>query len=68
MAIRKSPKRGNLFHNFKVFFSVVLLALVHAEYRFRWVDIGTEGSFSDAHIFNDSQLKKIEPYGPNLPY
>ena len=26
-------------------------ALVDAEYRFRWVDIGTEGSCSDAQIY-----------------
>ena len=27
------------------------------EYRFRWVYIGTEGSCSDAQIFDDSELK-----------
>ena len=34
-----------------------MLALV--EYKFRWVDIGTAGSCSDAQIFNASQLKEM---------
>ena len=57
VAIRKPPKSGSLYHSYKGLFSIVLLALVDAEYRFRWVDVGTEGSCSDAHIFNDNQLK-----------
>ena len=59
-----------------LFFSIVLLALV--EYRFRWVDIGSEGSCSH---FKDIGLKDkidgsigfpeaslIQPGGPDLPY
>ena len=43
------------------FFSIVMLALVDGQYKFRWVDAGTAGSCSDAQIFNASQLKrKIE--------
>ena len=57
------------------------MALVDAEYRFRWVDIGAEGSCSDAQIFNLGELREkiedgsigfpeaepIEPSGPYLP-
>ena len=51
----KKPK------NYKGFFCIVMLALVHGEYKFRWVDVGTAGSCSDAQIFNSSCLKeKIE--------
>ena len=40
---------------------MVLLALVDGQYRFRWVDLGSQGSCSDAQIFNSCQLKdKIE--------
>ena len=52
------------------------------DHSFRWVDVGIGGFCSDAHIFNDSQLKDniedesigfpeaspIEPDGPDLPY
>ena len=52
MRIKKPPKSGSLYHNYKGFFSVILMALVDTEYKLRWVDIGTEGSCSDAQIFN----------------
>ena len=66
--IKKPPKSGSLYHNYKGFFSVILMALVDAEYRFRWVDIGTEGSCSDAQIFNISQLRgKIDDGSIGFP-
>ena len=80
MAIRKPPKSKSLYHNYMGFFSVVLMALVDAEYRFRWVDIECEVSCSEDQIFNDSELKikdgsigflevsPIESCGPNVPY
>ena len=74
MKIKKPTKSGSLYHNYKGFFSVILMALVDAKYRFRWVDIGTEGSFSDAQIVNNGELREkiedepIEPGGPDLPY
>ena len=58
VAIRCPSKTGSLFHNYKGFFSVVLLALVDADYKFLWIDIGGFGSMSDAQIFNDSELKE----------
>ena len=44
----------------KALFSIVMLALVDGQYKFRWVDAGTAGSCSDAQIFNACQLKRIE--------
>ena len=35
-----------------------MLALVDGQYKFRWVDVGTAGSCSDAQIFNACQLKR----------
>ena len=35
-----------------------MLALVDGQYKFRWVDVGTAGSFSDAQIFNTCHLKR----------
>ena len=39
------------------FCSIFLLALVNTNYRFIWVDIGANGSCSDAQIYNKSALK-----------
>jgi hypothetical protein len=36
----------------------VLFALVDADYRFIWVDIGAEGRCSDSQIYNNSELKE----------
>ena len=58
VAMRCPPNTGSLFHNNKGFFSLVLLALVDADYKFLWMDIGGYGSMSDAQIFNESELKE----------
>ena len=44
MALKKPKNSGALNHNYKGFFSVVMLALVDGQYKFRWVDVGTAGS------------------------
>ena len=49
--IRCPQGGGSLFHNCKGFHSIVLLALVDADYKFLWVDVGAAGSTSDAQIF-----------------
>ena len=54
---------GSEYYNYKGFFSLVLLALVNAEYRFLCIDI-----WSDAQIFNLRQLRKqIEDGTLRLP-
>nr|XP_054768403.1 putative nuclease HARBI1 [Lytechinus pictus] len=57
VAIRKPAKSGSLYHNYKGFFSVVLMALVDGDYKLLWVDTSAYGSMSDAQIFNESELK-----------
>ena len=54
---RKPSNSGSLFYNYKGFFSLVLLAVVDAEYMFIWVHVGSNGSSSDCGIFNRSELK-----------
>lgn len=58
VAMRCPPNTGTLYHNYKGFFSVVLLALVDANYKFLWADVGGLGSMSDCQIFNESELKQ----------
>ena len=55
--IRCPAKGGSLYYNYKGFHSIIMMALVDAEYKFMWIDVGTAGSHSDAQIFNHSELK-----------
>ncbi|XP_053405057.1 putative nuclease HARBI1 [Mercenaria mercenaria] len=68
VAIKKPPRSGSLFYNYKGFFSIVLMGLVDANYRFLWVDVGGDGAMSDGQIFNESELKEcLEDCFINLP-
>ena len=59
IAISKPPNTGSLYHNYKGFFSIPLLALVDAQYRFIWIEVGGMGHMSDAKIHNDSELSEL---------
>ena len=52
------PNSGSLYYNYKGFYSVVLMSLVDADYKFIWADISGMGSASDAPIYNASHLKE----------
>ena len=78
IAIKKPKKSGSEYFNYKGYFSLGLLALVDADYKFLWVNVGASGSSSDAQIFNRSKLKRRiengtlglpppEPLGPGAP-
>ena len=34
------------------------MALVDADYKFLWIDVGSDGSSNDASIYNGSELKE----------
>jgi len=82
--IRKPNNTGSEYFNYKNYFSIVLMAVVDANYKFLVVDIGAYGKGSDSLVFQDSyfgqRLKRnqldlpqtsiIEGYnnGPDFPY
>ncbi len=57
VAIRKPMNAGSYYYNYKNFHSIVLIALVDGDYKFTWVEVGPKGTSSDAHIFEDYDLK-----------
>ena len=57
VAIRCPRNGGSLYFNYKGFQSIILFALVDANYRYMWVVVGINGSSSDAQILNQSQLR-----------
>ncbi|KAF2891356.1 hypothetical protein ILUMI_14817 [Ignelater luminosus] len=59
---------GSDLYNYKSQFSIVLLALVDAEYNFLLVDVGCKGRISDGGVFKNCILyKQIETQKLNLP-
>ncbi|XP_029340998.1 uncharacterized protein LOC115033115 [Acyrthosiphon pisum] len=59
---------GTEYYNYKQFFSIVLFALVDADYNFMYVDVGTQGRISDGGVFKNTNLyKKMERHDLNIP-
>ncbi|WKY15689.1 hypothetical protein Q1695_000855 [Nippostrongylus brasiliensis] len=63
------PSRsGSSFFNYKGHYSIVLLALVHANYRCILYDLGASGRSSDAGVFMTSPMKTyIEEHDADFP-
>ncbi|KAG5876837.1 hypothetical protein JTB14_014166 [Gonioctena quinquepunctata] len=61
IVIQTPTNSGSEFYNYKKYFSVVLMALVDAEYCFMFADCGCQGRLSDGAVFRNTRLfKKIE--------
>ena len=58
VVIQCPDKTGSLHFNYKGTYSVVLLGLVDAHYRFTYIDVGAYGRGSDGGIFAQSTLGK----------
>jgi len=57
VACKAPPDSGSEYYNYKGFFSVILFAMVSSDYKFLWVDVSGNGASSDAHIYNQSELR-----------
>ena len=66
--IRCPRESGSFYFNYKGFYSIILLALVDAKYKFLYVDVGANGSCSDGGVFKDTDLyKKLDRGTAGLP-
>ena len=66
--IVKPRSSGSIYFNYKGYFSIVLMAMVDAEYKFIWTQIGNNGAASDAQIFLHSDLYRDMANGElNVP-
>ena len=65
----KCPKNsGSNFFNYKHYFSVVLFAIVDADYKFLYVDVGKNGRVSDGGVFANTPIyDKLESKQLGIP-
>lgn len=66
--ITKPPGSGSYYFNYKKNFSIVLMAVVNANYEFLMVDIGVNGRASDAGVFKQTKFnEKLEKNSLGIP-
>lgn len=57
--IQKPAHSGSTYFNYKGSFSVVLMAVVNAKYKFLSVDVGANGRISDDGVFRNSSFGRL---------
>lgn len=68
VALQCPIKSGSEYINYKGFFSIVLLAVVDANYNFIFVDVGCQGRISDGGVFANTEFyQHMQNNSLNLP-
>ncbi|XP_077553124.1 uncharacterized protein LOC144167839 [Haemaphysalis longicornis] len=68
ICITKPPNSGFLYFNHKKTFSIILHAVVDANYEFLYADVGVPGAQGDAGVWQNSPLQEaLEDESANLP-
>lgn len=66
--IENFPHAGSMNYNYKHFYSIVLLAVVDADYKFLYVDIGAYGKDCDSSILQKTEFwKRMKSGNLNIP-
>ena len=61
------PQAMKQYHNFKNFYSIILLGLVDPNYRFIWASVGAPGNTHDSTLFQSTSLWEKITAGSILP-
>ncbi|KAI8114761.1 hypothetical protein CVS40_12903 [Lucilia cuprina] len=56
IAIRAKKSDESFYYNYKGFNSIILMAFMDADYKFIFVDVGSNGRANDASVFNQSEI------------
>ena len=66
--ISKPPRSGSEYYDYKGHFSLIMMALVDASYKFMYVDVGASGRASDAGVWERCGLRDaIEKNKTHIP-
>ncbi|XP_064487325.1 uncharacterized protein LOC135399499 [Ornithodoros turicata] len=47
------------YYNYKGWYSIILLALVDHQYKFKYINVGSPGRCHDAHVYGRSRLRSL---------
>lgn len=64
----KPTESGSLYYNYKHFFSILMVAICDANYKFLYIDVGSYGKSSDPTVFKNSTFhQKLKDGSLNIP-